>query len=74
MSEYAVLMSLLSNAASVAVPGLSFTWRMNLPVPCRIRQRRVVKEPHVYVRSENICVAITLVTIRSTRSFTRRKT
>jgi hypothetical protein len=37
MSEYAVSMSLLSDAASVAVPGLSFTWRMNLPVPCNKR-------------------------------------
>ncbi len=34
ISEYAVLMSLLSAAEFVAVPGLSFTWRMNLPVPC----------------------------------------
>ena len=24
----------LSDAASVAVPGLSFTWRMRLPAPC----------------------------------------
>src|SRR5487761_196143 len=54
-------MSLLSAAAFVAVPGLSFTWRMNLPVPCkqvsRIRQRCAVKEPHVYVRIEYIDVA-----------------
>src|SRR5258708_22788057 len=60
MSEYAVSMNLLSDAASVAVPGLSFTWRMNLPVPCnkrRIRQRSAVKEPHVYMRSEYIDVA-----------------
>ena len=27
----------VSAAASVAVPGLSFTWRMNLPVPCNKR-------------------------------------
>ena len=26
-------MSLLSSAAFVAVPGLNFTWRMNLPAP-----------------------------------------
>jgi hypothetical protein len=37
MSEYAVSMSVLSDAACVAVPGLSFTWRMNLPVPCNKR-------------------------------------
>src|ERR1039458_1192920 len=30
-------MSLLSSAAFVAVPGLNFTWRMNLPVPCSKR-------------------------------------
>jgi hypothetical protein len=30
-------MSLLRAAAFVAVPGLSFTWRMNLPVPCNKR-------------------------------------
>ena len=30
----AASMSLLSAAAFVAVPGLSFTWRMNFPVPC----------------------------------------
>jgi hypothetical protein len=61
MSAYAVSMSLLSDAASVAVPGLSFTWRMNLPVPCnkagQIRQRCTVKEPHIYVRSEYIDIA-----------------
>jgi hypothetical protein len=34
ISEYAVSMSLLSAAAFVTVPGLSFTWRLNLPVPC----------------------------------------
>jgi hypothetical protein len=34
ISEYAASMSRLSAAAFVAVPGLSFTWRMNLPVPC----------------------------------------
>src|SRR5487761_258369 len=54
-------MSLLSAAAFVAVPGLSFTWRMNLPVPCkqvsRIRQRCAVKKAHVYVRGEYIDVA-----------------
>jgi hypothetical protein len=33
MSEYAASMSLLRPAASVVVPGLSFTWRMNLPLP-----------------------------------------
>ena len=37
ISEYAVSISLLRAAASVAVPGLSFTWRMNLPVPCNKR-------------------------------------
>ena len=37
ISEYAVSMSLLSAAAFVAVPGLSFTWRMNLPLPCNKR-------------------------------------
>src|SRR6266478_180028 len=37
ISEYAASMSLLSAAAFVAVPGLSFTWRMNLPVPCNKR-------------------------------------
>jgi hypothetical protein len=37
MSEYAVSMSLLSAAVFVAVPGLNFTWRMNLPVPCNKR-------------------------------------
>jgi hypothetical protein len=30
-------MSLLSAAVFVAVPGLSLTWRMNLPVPCNKR-------------------------------------
>jgi hypothetical protein len=30
-------MSLLSASAFVADPGLSFTWRMNLPVPCNKR-------------------------------------
>src|SRR2546425_12403633 len=54
-------MSRLSAVALVAVPGVSFTWRMNLPVPCnkraRIRQRCAVKEPHVYVRVEYIDVA-----------------
>lgn len=34
ISEYAASMSLCSAAVFVAVPGLSFTWRMNLPVPC----------------------------------------
>src|SRR5262249_5339701 len=33
ISEYAASMSLLSAAAFAAVPGFSFTWRMNLPVP-----------------------------------------
>jgi hypothetical protein len=37
MSENAVSTSVLSDAARVAVPGLSFTWRMNLPVPCNKR-------------------------------------
>ena len=37
MSQYAASMSLLSAAAFVTVPGLSFTWRMNLPVPCSKR-------------------------------------
>ena len=37
MSEYAVSMDVLSDAARVAVPGLSFTWRMNLPVTCNKR-------------------------------------
>ena len=32
ISEYATPMSLLMAAAFVAVPGLSFTWRMNLPL------------------------------------------
>ncbi len=35
--EYAASMSLLSAAAFVAVLGLNFTWRMNLPVPCNKR-------------------------------------
>jgi len=30
-------MILLRAAALEAVPGLSFTWRMNLPVPCNKR-------------------------------------
>jgi hypothetical protein len=30
-------MSLLSSAAFVAVSGLNFTWRMNLPMPCNKR-------------------------------------
>ncbi len=34
ISEYAVSISLPSAAAFVAVPGFSFTWRMNLPAPC----------------------------------------
>jgi hypothetical protein len=34
ISAYAVWMSLLRAATFVAVPGLSFTWRINLPVPC----------------------------------------
>jgi hypothetical protein len=33
MSEYAVAISLLSDATSVPVVGPSFTWRMDLPVP-----------------------------------------
>jgi hypothetical protein len=42
ISEYAHSMSLLRaaafvDAASVGVPGLSFTWRMNLPLPCSKR-------------------------------------
>jgi len=37
ISEYAVSMSLDRAAAFVAVPGLSFTWRMNVPVPCNKR-------------------------------------
>jgi hypothetical protein len=37
ISEYAVSMSLLRAAAFVAVAGLSFTWRMNFPVPCSKR-------------------------------------
>jgi len=60
MSDYAESMSLLSAAAFVAVPGLSFTWRMNLPVPCNKRAGSgsscAVKEPHVSVRSEYIDV------------------
>src|ERR1700733_11256034 len=30
-------MSLLSDTTSVVVPGVSFTWRMNLPAPCNKR-------------------------------------
>ncbi|SRR5260221_1893802 len=37
ISEYAASMSRVRAAAFVAVPGLSFTWRMNLPVPCSKR-------------------------------------
>lgn len=37
ISAYAASMSLRSDAASVAVPGRSFTCRMNLPVPCNKR-------------------------------------
>ena len=37
LPEYAVSISLLSAAAFVAVPGVGFTWRMNLPVPCNKR-------------------------------------
>lgn len=37
MSEYAVSTSLPSDAASVALPGLTFTWRMGLAVPCNKR-------------------------------------
>jgi len=37
ISEYAVSISRLSAAVLAAVPGLSFTWRMNLPVPCNRR-------------------------------------
>src|SRR5215510_8707522 len=33
MSRYAASISLLIASAFVAVPGLSFTWRMYLPVP-----------------------------------------
>jgi hypothetical protein len=51
-------MSLLSSAALVPVPGLNFTWRMNLPVPCSqsvgSRSGGAVKEPDVYVCSEYI--------------------
>ena len=36
-SENAISMSLLSAAAFVAVPSLSFTWPMNFPVPCNKR-------------------------------------
>jgi hypothetical protein len=36
MSEYAASISLLRPAAFVALPGLSFTWRMNSPVPCNV--------------------------------------
>jgi len=54
-------MSLLNAAAFVAVPGISFTWRLNLPAPCNkrgwIRQRRAAEEPYVYVRGEYIDVA-----------------
>src|SRR5213595_2689865 len=52
-------MSMLSAAAFVAVPGLSFTWRMNLPVPCNklAGSGSAVKESHVYVRGEYIYVA-----------------
>ncbi len=53
-------MSLLSDAVFVAVPGLSFTWRMNLPVPCNRRAGSgsacAVKEPHVHVRGEYVDV------------------
>jgi len=58
MSEYAAAMSLRSDTASVAVFGLSLTWRMNFPVPCkqmgRIRQLCTVKEADVHVRGECI--------------------
>lgn len=37
ISEYAASISLFSAAAFVAVSGLSFTWRMNLPLPCNKR-------------------------------------
>jgi len=54
-------MSLPGAAAFVAVPGLSFTWRMNLPVPCNKRagsgSAAPVKETHVNVRSEDIDLA-----------------
>jgi hypothetical protein len=61
ISEYAASMSLVSAAALVAVPGLSFTWLHELAGALqqvsRIRQRCAVKEPHVYVRMEYIDVA-----------------
>jgi hypothetical protein len=54
-------MSLLSAAAFVAVPGLSFTWAHELAGALqqagRIRQPCAVKEPHVYMRREYIDVA-----------------
>jgi hypothetical protein len=53
VSDYAVPTSLLSAAAFVAAPGLSFTWHMNLPVPCNKRAgsgTAALKEPHVYVQ------------------------
>lgn len=40
MYEYAASISRLSAAAFVAVPGLSFTCRMNFPVPCNKRRIR----------------------------------
>jgi hypothetical protein len=46
-------MGLVSAAAFVRVSGLSFTWRMNLPVG----QGCAVKEAHVNVRIEDIDVA-----------------
>ena len=49
------------DAAFIDVSGLSFTWRMNLPLPCNKRvgsgSAAPVKEPHIYVRSEYIDVA-----------------
>ena len=60
MSEYAASMSLRSATAFVAVPGLSFTWRMNLPVPCNRRAGSgsacALEKSHVYVRREHIDV------------------
>jgi|GEM_PF-2665241 len=43
-------MSLVSAAALVAVPGLSFTWRMRLPVPCNKRAGSASVRPGVLTR------------------------
>jgi hypothetical protein len=62
ISEYAASMSLLGTAAFVAVPGLSFTWRMNLPVTCNKRP-----DPHwsTLQPAKNVVLAVNFFGLRA---------